>query len=62
MESNSISAGGSVGEGKGFESLYPFVSSKFGFRFKIFNNKYLQISTEIIGLRFPINIITITIK
>lgn len=62
MESNSIDAGGSIVEGNGFESLYPFVSSKFGYRIKICASRYLQISTEVIGFRFPINIITITVK
>lgn len=53
---------GGGSEEKVFKSFFPFVSTKFGFRFKIFNDTYLQISTEIIGLRYPMNIITITIK
>ena len=53
---------GGGSEEKVFKSFFPSASTKFGFRLKIFNSTYLQISTEIIGLRYPMNIITITIK
>jgi len=50
------------GEERIFESWLPLIGTKFGIRFKIFKNTYSRISTSIISIRYPINIITISIK
>jgi len=44
------------------ESWLPFIGTKFGVRFKMFQNTYLNISTQILSLKYPWSLLTISIQ
>jgi len=50
------------GEMDVLDSWIPFIGTKFGLRFKMFQNTYLYISTEIISLKYPITFLKISIQ
>ncbi|MCD6329820.1 MAG: hypothetical protein J7M10_05655 [Candidatus Cloacimonetes bacterium] len=52
----------SKGENEKLESWMPFIGLKFGLRFKVFHTTYLNISTEILSLKYPWSFLTISIQ
>jgi len=51
-----------TGTDEKLESFVPFIGLKFGLRFNMFSNTYLNISTEIISLKYPLSLLTISIQ
>lgn len=50
------------GEMEVLESWIPFIGTKFGLRFKMFRETYFHISTEILSLKHPLSLLTISIQ